>query len=145
MDKISGKVLLHGKLKDGLYGIRLPSVSSVSSRCQNKSSFLATIGQENKSVICFNSNLSSTQLWHFRLGHPSSLIQNKVFQQCKTPISINTSCTNFCSSCQLGKVHRLYAPPSVTKSSEPLELILSDVWGPAPVESRDGFKYYIIF
>ena len=30
-------------------------------------------------------------------------------------------------------------------SSRPLELVYSDVWGPAPTRSLDGFSYYLIF
>jgi len=31
------------------------------------------------------------------------------------------------------------------KTSAPLELIFSDVWGPAPIFSSDGFRYFVIF
>jgi histone deacetylase 1/2 len=31
------------------------------------------------------------------------------------------------------------------KISAPLELICSDVWGPAPMFSSDGFCYFVIF
>jgi histone deacetylase 1/2 len=31
------------------------------------------------------------------------------------------------------------------KTSAPLELIFSDVWGPAPILSSDGFCYFLIF
>lgn len=31
------------------------------------------------------------------------------------------------------------------KSTKPLELIHSDVWGPAPILSHFGFSYYLIF
>jgi histone deacetylase 1/2 len=31
------------------------------------------------------------------------------------------------------------------KTSAPLELIFSDVWGPAPVLSSDSFCYFVIF
>lgn len=30
-------------------------------------------------------------------------------------------------------------------SSKPLELIYTDVWGPSPITSVDGFRYYLIF
>ena len=141
-DKFSGKVLLQGKLEDGLYKVNFQGGPPIS---HQPGSFVAISGQKKNSPHCFVSDLSSTQLWHFRLGHPTSLILNKVFQQCNSSLSVNSSCTTFCSSCQLGKSHRLFASPSTNKSSEPLELVFSDVWGPAPVESREGFKYYIVF
>ena len=34
---------------------------------------------------------------------------------------------------------------SVFKSSRPLELVHSDVWGPAPVVSINDYKYYLVF
>ena len=34
---------------------------------------------------------------------------------------------------------------SLHKSTRPLELVHSDVWGPAPLTSHFGFQYYVIF
>ena len=36
-------------------------------------------------------------------------------------------------------------PPSFTKTTEPLELIHSDLWGPAPTLSKDGYRHYVHF
>ena len=30
-------------------------------------------------------------------------------------------------------------------SSKSFELIHSDLWGPAPVDSYDGYKYFVLF
>jgi hypothetical protein len=34
---------------------------------------------------------------------------------------------------------------SISKACAPLEIVHSDVWGPAPVTSNGGARYYIIF
>ena len=34
---------------------------------------------------------------------------------------------------------------SSIKSTRTLEFVYSDVWGPSPIDSIDGFKYYLIF
>ena len=47
--------------------------------------------------------------------------------------------------CKLGKHTRLPFHLSSSKSEKPFELIHSDVWGPAPIESFNGYKYYVIF
>lgn len=130
-------------LKDGLYRISLFGASSV--LIIAPSSYLASSCCPPRSAMFLGSVLSPIQLWHYRLGHPPSFVLNKVFQQSKIPLTINHRCSSFCSSCQLGKNHRLDTSSSLTKSSEPLQLIFSDVWGPAPVTSTDGFKYYVSF
>jgi histone deacetylase 1/2 len=35
--------------------------------------------------------------------------------------------------------------PTGHKTTAPLDLIFSDVWGPAPMFSFDGFRYFVIF
>jgi histone deacetylase 1/2 len=49
-----------------------------------------------------------------------------------------------CDACQKAKSHQLPYPTSTSPSSHPLELVFSDVWGPAP-ESVGRFKYYVSF
>jgi histone deacetylase 1/2 len=35
--------------------------------------------------------------------------------------------------------------PTGNKTSAPLDLIFSDVWGPTPMFSSNGFRYFVIF
>jgi hypothetical protein len=49
-----------------------------------------------------------------------------------------------CDVCQQGKSHQLPYPKSSSVSTSPLELVFSDVWGPAPA-SVGRFKYYTRF
>lgn len=51
----------------------------------------------------------------------------------------------FFNACQLGKSYKLLFTASSNKASKPLDLIHFDIWGPAPLLSKHGFKYYIIF
>jgi hypothetical protein len=49
-----------------------------------------------------------------------------------------------CDPCQQAKSHQLPYPQSTSVSNHPLELVFSDVWGPAP-ESVGHYKYYVSF
>lgn len=69
-------------------------------------------------------------MWHLRLGHPAPLIMSKISRQFNNLFPITSHCFFFCHSCPLGKSYRLFAPQSFTISSEPLELVFLDVWGP---------------
>ncbi|KAM2697976.1 hypothetical protein EV1_037031 [Malus domestica] len=86
----------------------------------------------------------SPNLWHRRLGHPS----HQTLQQVLRMSSINVSSKLFefvCHSCLCNKSHRLPFGTSSLTSHGPLDLLYSDVWGPASYSSIDGFSYYVIF
>ena len=51
----------------------------------------------------------------------------------------------FCVSCQMGKSHKRPFRNSHTSYTSPLQLVESDLWGPSPVLSTIGFKFYITF
>lgn len=53
--------------------------------------------------------------------------------------------TASCISCQQAKAHQLPFLASTLVFSLPLELIFPDVWGPFPVVSSNGNKYYVTF
>jgi hypothetical protein len=70
-------------------------------------------------------------LWHHRLGRPTSRIFQ--FLVLKNKTICNNKCLNFqCQSCPLGKC-RICLYTYWLQTSAPLELIFSDVWGPAPL------------
>ena len=84
-------------------------------------------------------------LWHMRLGHPHDQVLRYV---CPNDRSIINKCTNLvqtCTHCLYGKMHNLPFPKSQFVASSPFELVHSDVWGPAPITSINGFHYYVIF
>ncbi|KAJ9556562.1 LOW QUALITY PROTEIN: hypothetical protein OSB04_011176 [Centaurea solstitialis] len=70
-------------------------------------------------------SLSSFEL-HCRLGHPSLQSLKRLYPQLSHLSSLN------CDSCQFAKHHRF-------------ELVHSDVWGPCPITSKSGFKYFVTF
>ena len=52
---------------------------------------------------------------------------------------------NKCTGCLLAKSKRLPYKTSAEKVEAPFDKICCDVWGPAPLVSLDGFKYYVVF
>ena len=60
-------------------------------------------------------------------------------------LSSEISSTFFCESCHCNKSHRLPFGQSSLKSCGPFDLVYTDVWGPFPVMSINGYKYYVIF
>ncbi|KAL3819930.1 hypothetical protein ACJIZ3_005835 [Penstemon smallii] len=117
-----GKVLHKGHINDGLYSFatstRLPQTHS--------------------------SIRVSFRNWHRRLGHASSPVVHKVLSTFNFPVEKNKLHT-VCPDCQMAKSHNLPFKLSTFVSSKPLDLIFTDVWGPAYVTSTNGAKYYVSF
>jgi histone deacetylase 1/2 len=127
-DLNTNEVLLSGQSKDDLYTL------------SRFGSSVPSIPQAYWSP-CIS---ASADLWHRRLGHPNSDIFQ--FLVSKNKIICNNKRLNFqCQSCPLEKSSRLPLRPTGHKTSAPLELIFSDVWGPAPLFSSDGYRYFVIF
>lgn len=76
----------------------------------------------------------SAQLWHQRLGHPHAIILNKLLNSCNLPMakSIVPRTIVDCTSCSLGKMHKLPFDLSNTQVNAPFDLVHIDVWGPSP-------------
>ena len=116
----SGKVLHRGLLSDGLY------------------KFI-----NNSSLPRAFSGIRSHD-WHRRLGHASTPVINKVLSTLPFPVEKNKT-HHVCPECQMAKSHALPFKTSTYVSSNPLDLIFTDVWGPAYVHSTTGAKYYVSF
>ena len=81
-------------------------------------------------------------LWHNRLGHPSVSVLNKILHS----MSISPSSHQmFYDACKLGKLHHESFPFVAAKTNKPLQLIHSDVWGPSPNISIEGYRFYLLF
>uniref|UniRef100_A0A2N9F7W8 Integrase catalytic domain-containing protein n=1 Tax=Fagus sylvatica TaxID=28930 RepID=A0A2N9F7W8_FAGSY len=130
-DLPTGRILYQGQSENGVYPI-------------HSSSFLKSVYNK----FAFNSSLSAANnwlLWHTRLGHPSASILHSVFPSLKScnPLN-NKSHLLHCQHCLAGKMHKLPFPTSVPKSEFPLHVLHVDLWGPAPIQSYNGFKYYLV-
>ena len=89
------------------------------------------------------SSLPSLVLWHSRLGHASS---SWVQQLASKGLLGFMSKDNFdCTSYQLGKQLALSFNNSESISNGIFELIHSDVWGPFPIASIGGSRYFVVF
>ena len=77
------------------------------------------------------------------LGHPNDHVMKIVLNHCNIS-NLNKSFTKFCSSCCMGKAHRLPSHNSTFVYS-PLELIFTDLCGPSHVPSYAGYTYYVSF
>ena len=87
---------------------------------------------------------TSADVWHRRLGHLSSRVLSLLASHKK--VTCMSCPLNFqYPACPLGKSSRLSLGPTGHKISALLELIFSDVWGPAPILSSDGFRYFMMF
>jgi GAG-pre-integrase domain len=85
----------------------------------------------------------SIDTWHDRLGHPSQDITFNVVKSFS--LLCNSNKLTLCHCCCMAKAHQLPFSHSLSTSTFPLELVHSDVWGPTPINSFNGFRYYIIF
>jgi hypothetical protein len=50
-----------------------------------------------------------------------------------------------CETCIKAKSHRTIYPGSMSKSLFPFDLIHTDVWGPSPITSKSGCRWFILF
>ena len=122
-DQQTGKVLLRTRSRGGIYP--LPSKPSIHGR------------------HVLGVSRPSSSHWHRRLGHPSFTIVSQVLKENDLPFS-NKEHESVCDACQKAKSHQLPYSSSSSVSKAPLELIFSDVWGPAPT-SVGRNNYYVSF
>jgi hypothetical protein len=75
---------------------------------------------------------------------PSSAITRFVLSKNCIPYSKDLSHHLVCDACQQAKSHQLSYPMPTSQSKDPLELVFSDVWGPACDSIRKN-KFYVSF
>ena len=85
----------------------------------------------------------SPDLYHARIGHPSlSCLQLLAFQGHLGSVQFQKF---NCTSCHFGKQTKLPFNNSDSFSSTPFDLIHYDIWGPTPVSTERGSRYFVIF
>nr|AAC67200.1 putative retroelement pol polyprotein [Arabidopsis thaliana] len=122
-DKATKKLLIMGSTCDGLYCLK------------DDSQFKAFFSTRQQSA--------SDEVWHRRLGHPHPQVLQQLVKT--NSISINKTSKSLCEACQLGKSTRLPFVSSSFTSNRPLERVHCDLWGPSPITSVQGFRYYAVF
>lgn len=123
-DRRTDKVVTTGRSRNGLYELNLNERSPVFE--------VNAIGR------------MSMDLWHARFWYMSEEAMRNMIKMFQLPVCNNAF--KHCTSCVMGKMHRLHSPLRLENSaSDLLEVIYADIWGPAPVPSLDGHRYYINF
>jgi hypothetical protein len=120
-DQTTKTVLLKGRCIGGLYPLPLNEIKQACSaaRCP-------------------------ISIWHSRLGHASNRAVEQIIRM-HNLVSLQKSMNNsICDACKQAKSHLLPYSNSMSSSRFPLELVYSDVWGPA-LESVGRKKYYVSF
>lgn len=118
------RILSRGIRRDGLYYLNNAKIGDV----------LLNMTSSDK--------MNEILLWHKRLEHPSLRYMQKLFPKLFT----NFKHENFvCETCFKAKNHRSTYLPSDNKKLAPFDLVHTDVWGPSPIISKSGYRWYVIF
>ena len=103
-----------------------------------------TIESETRIGVDSSRGLDATRLWHLRLGHVSEK-DLEILQKREMIDGESFSKLEFCEECFMGKQTRVSFVEGKHDSRGVLEYVHMDVWGPTPVASLGGAKYYISF
>uniref|UniRef100_A0A2N9I9W7 Integrase catalytic domain-containing protein n=1 Tax=Fagus sylvatica TaxID=28930 RepID=A0A2N9I9W7_FAGSY len=127
-DLSTGVHLLQGKCEDGIY--YMPQSAHIL----------------RKPPVAFVGVRTSLDGWHSRLGHPSTKVVTRIIRSFDLPLEKSSfTKKSLCVSCQCNKSHKQPFSISSMTSSQPFELIYSDVWGPSTITSINGYRFYVIF
>ncbi|KAL2250008.1 UNVERIFIED_CONTAM: Retrovirus-related Pol polyprotein from transposon TNT 1-94 [Sesamum indicum] len=97
------------------------------------------------SNIPFAGTVSQANLWHNRLGHMSENGMNVLKSKGRLPELKSVEVGHY-EHCVFRKKKRVsFLTTGRTPRKEKLELVHTDLWGPAPVSSLSGSTYYMTF
>ena len=91
-----------------------------------------------------SNNAKNSFLWHCRLGHINDKRLTRLHNDDYLG-SFDRKSIEQCESCLHGKMTKLPFTGKGERSTECLELIHSDVYGPMNVQAIGGFSYFITF
>ena len=120
-EKGTGRRIGTGVRRNGLWYIN-----------QEEMGLAVVVGDTEKEII----------LLHCQLGHPSFESLSKLYPDLFTKVDKSRL---VCDACEFGKHTRSTYAGIGLRSCEPFILIHSDVWGPCPVTSVSGFKWFVTF
>ena len=152
-DLQSREIVLKGILDQGLYKFLIYNSNVKNSSQQTLPAFnqndIATPAACSATLGNFSSSssslASSLALWHQRLGHTALNVVKLALSSCNLPFQSMNSDSTLCHPCCVAKAHRLPYNLSNSICTAPLQIIHSDLWGPSPVLSRNGYSYYVAF
>lgn len=100
--------------------------------------------QPNSRELNTVSSTNVMAIWHKRLGHCSEQTIKKMAKEDRVVGLDNVKGTvGLCAICQQSKSTRAsFKPIQGRATKEPLQLLHMDVWGPAPVKSLGGKRYF---
>jgi hypothetical protein len=128
-DRSTNRVVARGTKKDGLYALVGESKDGSYAEAFFSSRFRRV----------------DNECWHQRLGHPHQRVVDHLRIKNFISLDLQNKFSTIFTSCQMGKSCRL---PFLSVEHEikiPFHKIHCDLWGPAPVRSREQFRFYVIF
>ncbi|GJV72017.1 retrovirus-related pol polyprotein from transposon TNT 1-94 [Tanacetum coccineum] len=96
------------------------------------------------SSFWLNRSSSAFYLWHSRLGHVSGS-RLRFLASTGALGKLDAHDISDCSGCKLAKFSALLFSNNVSSFTAPFDTVHSDVWGPSPVSTKGGSKYYVSF
>ena len=86
--------------------------------------------------------LTTRELWHRRLGHPSSAVLS-VLSHVGSFSRNSEDSEKVCNVCVRSKQTRNKFPDSINKADDSFDLIHCDLWGPYREQSLSGARYFL--
>ena len=138
---------LHLQERNGLYSFHLSnpiSSKAISNRRESHHVIAATTRSATSSKTATQKAEELLELWHLRLGH---LNKADVLKMLNLPLSLmwNNLEVGFCKVCIESKQEQRFIRKPVARTTQPFELIHSDLCGPISPPSHSGKRYFIVY